>query len=222
MSMINYYKNKLEDEIIDDYSNLHKIKRELSISPDKKKDLMSNISAITRCISNMDGNGLLGGCLKDLTISKFLKDNVTSYEETHSGESDFKLCGQEVSLKNINGSSNCALNWSKNSAESVKHIPFTCPIVVFQEKNGKWWKKGPNKKKDNVDYSIDIRRGMYICSRYYCKKNIQLGSNNKTDTLISKQDMYKMLLHSKNNDLYIDYDMCEDNNINWSISRGFY
>jgi hypothetical protein len=63
---------------------------------------------------------------------------------------------------------------------------------------------------------------MYICSRYYCKKNIKLGSNNKTDTLISKEDMYRMLIYSKNNGLYIDYDVDTDISVNWSISRGFH
>ena len=66
----------------------------------------------------MDGNGLLGGCLKDLTISKFLKDNVTSYLKKPILVNQILNFVDKVSLKNINGSSNCALNWSKNSAES--------------------------------------------------------------------------------------------------------
>jgi len=220
MSIINYYTNKLEDEIIDEYSYLHKIKKELNISPGKREYLISGISAITRKVAQMDGNGLLGGSLKDLFISEFLKNNVETYEDTHSGESDFKVSHQEISLKNINGGSTCALNWSKNPEFS--HIPFTCHIIVFQEKNSKWWKKGPKKQIDNLDYSQNIKRGMYICSRYYCKKNIKLGSNNKTDTLISKEDMYRMLLYSKNNGLYIDYDVDTDISVNWSISKGFY
>ena len=39
----------------------------------------------------------------------------------------------------------------------------------------------------------------------YCKENIKL--RNKTNTLISKQDMYKMLIYAKSNGLYIDYDV---------------
>jgi hypothetical protein len=124
MSIINYYKNKLEDEIIDDYSYLHKIKRELNISSEKRKYLISGISAITRMVAQMDGNGLLGGSLKDLFISEFLENNVDTYEDTHSGESDFKVSNQEISLKNINGGSTCALNWSKNP--DFSHEPFTC------------------------------------------------------------------------------------------------
>jgi hypothetical protein len=221
MSIINYYKNKLEDEIIDDYSYLHKIKRELNIPSEKRKYLISEISAITRMVAQMDGNGLLGGSLKDLLICEFLENNVDTYEDTHSGESDFKVLNQvPLSLKNINGGSTCALNWSKNP--DFSHEPFTCHIIVFQEKNSKWWKKGPKKQNDKLDYSQNIKKGMYICSRYYCKKNIKLGSNNKTDTLISKEDMYRMLLYSKNNGLYIDYDVDTDISVNWSISRGFH
>lgn len=221
MSIINYYKNNLEDEIIDDYSYLHKIKRELNISPEKRKELISGISAITRKVAQMDGNGLLGGSLKDLYISEFLENNIDTYEDTHSGESDFKVSNQETSLKNINGGSTCALNWSKNP--DFSHKSFTCHIIVFQEKNSKWWKKGPKNQDDKLDYSQTIKKGMYICSKYYCKKNIKLGSNNKTDTLISKEDMYRMLLYSKNNGLYIDYDVDTDSSsVNWSISRGFY
>jgi hypothetical protein len=218
--IINYYENKLEDEIIDDYSYLHKIKKELNISPEKRKYLINAINAITRKVSQMDGNGLLGGSLKDLLIRDFLKDNVEKYEDTYSGESDFKVSQQEISLKNINGGSTCALNWSKNPEFS--HKPFTCHIIVFQEKNSKWWKKGPRNQNDNVDYSQNIKRGMYICSRYYCKKNIKLGSNNKSDTLISKENMYRMLLYSKNNGLYIDYDVETDNRVNWSIIKGLH
>lgn len=45
---------------------------------------------------------------------------------------------------------------------------------------------------------------IYIINKDYCKNNIKLLSNNKTDTLIDNQNLYRMIKNSIENNLYIE------------------
>lgn len=67
-----------------------------------------------------------------------------------------------------------------------------------------WWKKNKiNNKNDNIDYTKIIPSGFYIIDKNYCKNNIELKSNNKTNTLIKKDNVYKMLSNSLEKKLHI-------------------
>lgn len=219
ISIINHY--NIEYEIIDYYTKLKNIKMYLEFPYEKKVELISKINSITKYVSKMDGNGLLGSSLKDLLITEFLANNIKTFKSTHTGESDFSILNILFSLKNINGASECALNWSKGNKIKI-HNPFTCHIIVFQEKTLKWWKKGPKNPQKNINYTREIKKGIYICSMNYCRKNItKLGSNNKTDTLISKENMYRMLTNSEDNDLFINFENIDLKNYDFSILNSF-
>ena len=222
ISIINHYNNDgCEYEIIDYYSELKNIKVYLEFSYEKKVELISKINSITNYVSKMDGNGLLGSSLKDLLITEFLANNIKTFYSTHTGESDFSILNILFSLKNINGASACALNWSKGNKIKI-HNPFTCHIIVFQEKTLQWWKQGPKNPQENINYTRKIKKGIYICSMNYCRKNItKLGSNNKTDTLISKENMYRMLTYSEDNDLFINFENIDVKNYDFSILNSF-
>ena len=47
--------------------------------------------------------------------------------------------------------------------------------------SGDWWK---NKH---------VKAGIYLIDKNWCKANIKLGTNNKTDKLITKNEVFKML-----------------------------
>ncbi len=52
------FNETLEDEIIDEYSELRKVREYLDFDEDKKIDIMSGLNAITEYFSQMDGAGL--------------------------------------------------------------------------------------------------------------------------------------------------------------------
>ena len=151
-----------------------------------------------------DGAGLLGGCLTDMLISKFFESKLPEYKEHRKGESDMKICNTQLSLKKINGKSTIALDWSKNKNNNNKEY-FTNDMLIIVQKTEQWWKKKPKEKiNNNIKYDDIITSGIYLVDKNYCKNNIKLSSNNKTDSLIDSQSLYCMIKNSINNNLYIE------------------
>ena len=109
-----------------------------------------------------------------------------------------------LSLKKINGNSAIALDWSKNKNNNVKEY-FKYHLLIINLKTEQWWKNIPrNKTDDNIKYNDIIKAGIYIINKDYCKNNIKLLSNNKTNSLIDKQSLYRMIKNSINDNLYIE------------------
>lgn len=165
-----------------------------------------------------DGAGLLGGCLIDILVSKFFEIKLSEYTENKQGESDMKICNIPFSFKKINGKSNIALDWSKNkNIGSKEHFKYH--ILIINLKTSKWWKNGP-KVKDNITYNDTIKAGIYIIDKNYCKSNITLLSNNKTNTLIDSISLYKMIKDSISKNLYIEIPK-SDKHIVFNILNAF-
>jgi hypothetical protein len=130
-------------------------------------------------------------------ITNFLKMELdeNKYEIFHKGESDMKICGVPFSFKKITGKACIALDWSKNKDDFKKDY-FTNDIIIMNLKSGKWWKNGNNE-------TIDA--GLYFISKEYCSKNIKLTSNNKTNSLISNEYVYNMLLDCVKKNKFIKF-----------------
>jgi hypothetical protein len=212
------------NEILDEEngSNLKKLYNIL----DYLKDNLSNndlldLSNYTKCIYDKcrseDGSGLNSGHLIDMMISEYFKEKLEGFETNYSGESDMKINGIPISLKKIDGKSIIALDWSKNNSSSNKRNYFNIPIMIINIKEEQWWKAGPLKYKKklknedtdnnselNTDFTKIIPRGIYLVDNDYCSKIVKLSSNNKTNTLVTSEYLYKMLLWSLENKLYIE------------------
>jgi hypothetical protein len=156
------------------------------------------ISIQKRCKG--DGAGLTSGVMIDMFIndffSKLFKDQ---YMESHIGECDLILNGIPLSLKKIKGKSMIALDWSKNNSDSQRER-FTHPIMVLNTKTMKW--------KRTV-----IQSGIYLIDQNYCKTNVTLGQNNKTDSLITSDYLQKMLENSIQQGTYFPFEFPEDKQV---------
>ena len=179
-----------------------------------------------------DGAGLLGGALIDMFICRFFQTKLREYEEYHCGESDMKICGIPLSQKKISGKSTVALDWSKNPTDAKKEN-FNCDMLIINLKTEQWWKSKPRRAKpaqqgpteiaaesfvaesqtdtlstitpsNSIEYNQVIPSGIFLVDKEFCKKNILLGSNNKTNTLIDQKSLYHMLYESLRQNLYIE------------------
>ena len=164
------------------------------------QELLQDISNKCKCINSIcsgDGSGLLGGSLIDMFLCKYFKQNLSEFQENHHGESDMKICDIPFSLKKINGKKKVALDWSKNNIDSIKREYFNEHIIIINLKTEQWWKTKPLKVKTDDDYYKDIiKSGFYIVDKEFCKNNIKLTSNNKSNSIVEEIYVYKMLKRS--------------------------
>jgi hypothetical protein len=165
-------------------------------------ELSSKCHAISRCCKG-DGAGLLSGGIIDMFITSFLCSRLTNCKSFHNGESDLKINDISLSLKKISGKSSIALNWSKNKSVSEPNKEwFTCDMMIINLKTEQWWKKENPPKENQTDVTTctsiktkTIPAGIYFIPKQYCTE-IVLSSNNKTNTLINTEELYKMLNYS--------------------------
>ena len=176
------------------------------------QDLSNKIDAIKACCVG-DGCGLKTGTYVDDLITAFFKKHLVSYQEYHKGEADLKICDVPLSLKTCTSDKGTqfALNWSKNKTESDPSSNFDTHIMIIVSRGGHWWKQ----KEGLNEY---IKPGIYLVDRYYCKDNIDLKSNNKTDKLISKKEVYQMIVNSQH---YVEIPAPQENRPSFDILKAF-
>ncbi len=182
-----------------------------SLSNDDLQTLSNYIHSLNSSIKG-DGAGLSSGFLVDKIISDFFKKKIYNYSPYYEGEGDMKLLDHPLSLKKINGKSTIALDWSKNIRESKRNY-FNCDMLIINLKTDKWWK---NKE----DFTDLIESGIYLIDKEYCKKNVLLNSNNKTNTLIESEYLYNMLKYSKEQSLFLSIPT-PSKKLNFSILDSF-
>lgn len=155
-----------------------------------------------------DGCGMRGGAILDDFLSEYF-EGAKEYQEYHVGEADFKLCDIPLSLKSSmkNDGSTFALDWSKNETDTQRES-FDCDILILITRSGLWWKR-ENKS---------IKAGFYLISKEFCKNTITLSSNNKTNRLISKPEVYKMLQGASH---FVPLPEPVDGAVKYSVMRGF-
>jgi len=194
---------ELNEEVLGDYFNTtHIIFNELKkyLTNDVLCDMLAKMNAISNVFKGHSGSGLSGGTVIDLFLTEYLTNIIESYEECREGESDCKILKIPISIKKINGKSEIALDWSKNGDDSKKRERFETDIMIVNLKPCKWWITEPHgatqEEKDSKYYSSTVKAGIYIISHKYCKNNITLSSNNKTNSLIDTKQLYNMLKES--------------------------
>jgi len=170
-----------------------------------------------------DGAGLSGGYLIDMVISKYFSKNLEEYYvESHSGESDMKIHNINLSLKKISGKSTIALNWSKNKTENKNKEYFNTHIMIINLYTEKWWKSSPKKiiSNKNINFSQEIKMGIYLIDKKFCKKYIELSSNNKTNSLIESHYLYWMIQRSMRLGMFLELPTPNEN-MKFNICNAF-
>jgi len=188
------------------YSEFDYLKKNLT--PELLTEIIGKLVGIRDAFTG-DGAGLSGGTVSDMFITAFLSDKIAGFQSHHSREGDCKINEHTFSLKKINGKSTIALDWSKNGENSSERERFNTDIIIINLKTEKWWKNGPvNATADENAvgfYTKTVKAGIYFISQTYCKSNICLSSNNKTDTLIETIPLYKMLMQSISDNMVIEF-----------------
>lgn len=178
------------------------------LTPEILEEIISKLHAIRNEFTG-DGAGLSGGTLTDKFIIAFLSQKIRDFVEHHVLESDCKVLDYPLSLKKINGKSSIALDWSKNGENSKPRERFDTDMMIINLKTEQWWKSSPKtatkEESESKFFSSTIKAGIYFVSHTYCKSNVCLKSNNKTDSLIDKEDLYKMLKQSISNNMVIEF-----------------
>jgi hypothetical protein len=172
------------------------------------QELISKLNAI-RIAFTGDGAGLSGGILADKFVVEFFSSRIGGFIAHHIGESDCKIIEHPISMKKIHGKSTIALDWSKNGENSKERERFCTDIMIINLKTEQWWKTAPvsanqNEIESNL-FSKIIKAGIYFIPNSYCRTNINLKSNNKTNSLIESIQLYKMLLHSIEEKMVIEF-----------------
>lgn len=196
------------------------------LTPCDLQELSNHLCAINAKCKG-DGAGLSSSGLIDMYLSEYFQKKITDYEEFHKGESDMKIHGVEISLKTIGGGkSSAALDWSKNSATSIEKTHFNSHVMILNRTTKQWWKSKPTKITNtnscatSISYNDTIKSGIYLVDKQFCKKYIQLSSNNKTNTLIDSQNLYLMIKKSVNQNLFIEIPEPNET-LNFSVMGAF-
>lgn len=170
-----------------------------TIPPDSIEKIQHYIHAVRSKFAGSPGAGLTTGSIVDTLLVDFLTTVLNEFTAFHEDEADGKCGDISFSIKTICGrtGSDLALDWSKNPSMSIRER-FTCPICIPILYTGKWWKKLPG-------YSDTVHSGIYFVDPYWCKENITLSSNNKTNTLVCKKEVYKMVQYAKTSGTFIPF-----------------
>lgn len=182
-----------------------------NLSKNDLQDLINKCTSITNKCKG-DGAGLTGGTLIDMFLSEFLNVKLDKYKEYPNGESDMMIMKIPFSQKKITGRSSIALDWSKNKEILLKKN-FNSHIFIINLKTEQWWKR-------EQKYNKIINSGIYIVDKQFCKRNIELSSNNKTDRLIDQKNLYKMLSRSRQTNMFISFPE-PNKNLKFSIINSF-
>jgi hypothetical protein len=192
-----------------------------SLGSDGLQELSNKLHAIKKTCKG-DGAGLSGGILMDMFLCEYFEKNIPEYEENHTGESDMKICGTDLSQKKINGKSTIALDWSKNEIKTNREH-FSCHLMILNLTTEQWWKTTPKERIPTlkISYNDIIPAGIYFVDKQFCKYYIKLSKNNKTDTLIESKYLYGMLKRSINQDLCITLPPPNEEDMKFTLLNAF-
>lgn len=193
---------------------------EITLTTEILQELSSYLYSLQKS-NKGDGAGLISGTLIDLFLCQYLSKKIPNFVENHKGESDCYINNFPFSIKKINGKSTIALNWSKNPNNSKTCDLFTTDIMIINICTQRWWSNKPLKPKyKNILYNRIIPSGIYLIDKNYCKSNIILESNNKTNTLIDAQNLYYILINCLDRKLCIELPI-NNKNLVFNILKAF-
>jgi DNA (cytosine-5)-methyltransferase 1 len=149
------------------------------------------------------------------TLFEILGHHVPDFHVHHHGQADCIMSDTRLSFKKITGKSTLALNWSKNeNTTSTTAVRFDCPILLLNLKEGKWWR---NRK----DMDRFLPSGFFLIEKNYCNTHVCLKSNNKTNSLISAEDLYRMITSSMEEGLVLELPPPSMSRYTYSFNGGF-
>lgn len=186
-----------------------------------KQEFINKLHAI-QTFFNGDGSGLTSGVIIDKYICEYFSEALECFEEYHKGECDLKIGNIPLSLKKIKGKkSSIALNWSRNENEGrTSQDFFNAHIILIVLNSDQWWKTKPKKADNEIVYNNIVNSGIYLIDKDYCKSNIKLKKNNKSNSVIDSTNLYKMIDNCVKNDLYIRLPE-KNKDLKYSIMKGF-
>lgn len=157
--------------------------------------LLSNrMFAIKNYFNNESAKGLqCGGILEKIQVEYICKHIENCYP-CNEGQADIMIKESKYSIKNITKKSKIGVCWSKNP--NIMDIEIDTNILIFVSEGSYWWAQ-----KDHFDEYIPA--GIYYVPIEFCK-NIKYIKNNKSDYIISEQDVYKLLCKSLANKYYLE------------------
>jgi hypothetical protein len=158
------------------------------------------------------GGGLSSAVFVDMFVTDFLEEELGEFKTYRQGEADCMILDNPLSFKKIcpkKSDPSIALDWSKNKEKSEKEY-FTDDIMIFSFKSLK-----------SKLFKNDIPTGIYLIPKDFCKKNITLKENNKTNSLIDKKSLMKMMDESFKKKLFLPIHIPSNPRWTWNISKGF-
>tara|TARA_B100001250_G_C19537272_1_gene673122 strand:+ start:60 stop:737 length:678 start_codon:yes stop_codon:yes gene_type:complete len=189
-----------------------------SISIQEKDNLSEACNCIQRS-SAKSGRGLSTGEKVDFFVSQqfFPSTLGLNFQEYHENESDFKISGHPVSFKTLRDGGDLAMCWSRNDDKRNTRIIKECnhwqvPILIYVRESKKWWENGPQKdwltknkipKDEKKWWTNEVSAGFYLIDHVEARSKIILDENNKTGCLLKKMDVYRLIMYSKKNNLFV-------------------
>lgn len=163
-----------------------------------------------------DGRGLSGGTLMEQVLFEILGTTLhKDFSVRHIKQSDCTILGHPFSFKKITGKSCLALNWSKNDTPNNKSLTFEHPILLLNTKEGKWWRHKPQ-------FDQYIPMGFFLLDPAYCNAHVCLKTNNKTNSLIDTEDLYKIIIHAMDKGEVLELPPPCTNRFSFSFNSGFH
>ena len=162
-----------------------------------------------------DGKGLSTGADIDYhLVNGFLPDELgDDFEKYQRGEADVKISEVAASYKTLRSKGDTALSWSKNPDKKKdgsfsidrKFLENPIPMIMYLRESGKWWVNGPAAPRhQSIEWNREIKSGFYIIDMRKAADYIELKSNNKSDSIIDSQDMYRMLTEAVNEEGFVE------------------
>jgi len=163
---------------------------------------------------SLDGKGLSTGADIDYyLVNDFLPDVLgDDFEKYQKEEADVKIMGEPASFKTLKVKGDTALSWSKNPIEKKdgrasidrKFLEDPLPMIMYVRNSENWYKYGPkNPMHESIDWKKLIHSGFYLIDMLKASKYIILKENNKSNSIIDSQDMYRMLINASDEGNFI-------------------
>ena len=179
--------------------------------------VLQNMSAGTK------GAGLSGGVAQENLWREMLADMKVGFtdqppEGSETAEADYYFKGYPLSHKTIGYKAkypSLALAWSKNPPGGLQRTEFTTSMVILNFK--------PQSQRGKDTNWLDARQGAHIIPLPDLKEIVvKFDDNNKTDSLITTEDVGRLIAFSQNNDLsvYFDFDNTVGEGLILSYWRG--
>jgi hypothetical protein len=159
-------------------------------------ELYNRCNCDRRLLEGRDGSGLNGGTRADEHFEELTKGRE-GFEKCHQGQSDFKILGTQLSFKKVTrgeGSPQIAVFWSINGNDEPPR-KFDRHIMILVLEGQRWYKKDPK--------GLFIPSGLYVCDKDHANEHVKFGKNNKSNSIVVKEGLHKMLAQALYNGWFI-------------------